>query len=334
MTVPRPGGFSSSEILGAAVAAACQQSFSQNPESAQKSHPRLSAIETSFRMMTRSLKTHGTCILSKITETLGFIGAGRMATALARGCVQSGLVASEQVLAVDPSQEALQAFTKEIPNSRVASDSVALLEEAQVVVLAVKPQIMPAVLEAISGHVEKKHLLVSIAAGVTLSTLAAALPAGTRLVRVMPNTPCLVGLGASCYCCGETASEEDSRQVQKILESVGGAYEVEEDKLDAVTGLSGSGPAFVYRMIETMAEGGVAGGLSQELALKLAAQTARGAAEMVLSTGNSPAELRQQVTSPGGTTQAGLETLEKLSGPDAFRAAVEAATQRSKELGR
>jgi len=272
--------------------------------------------------------------LPKITETLGFIGAGRMATALARGCVQSGLVASDQVLATDPSQEAMQAFAEEIPNSRSASDHGKLLEGAQIVVLAVKPQVMPAVLEGISGHLGSGHLVVSIAAGVTLSTLAAALPTGTRLVRVMPNTPCLVGLGASCYSCGSAASEGDSQQVRKILESVGKAYEVDENRLDAVTGLSGSGPAFVYRVIETMAEGGVAGGLTQELALKLAAQTARGAAEMVLSTGCSPAELRQQVTSPGGTTQAGLETLEKLDGPDAFRAAVEAATKRSEELGK
>ncbi|NOY29861.1 MAG: pyrroline-5-carboxylate reductase [Planctomycetes bacterium] len=285
-------------------------------------------------MISRILKIYGTLILPKITETLGFIGAGRMATALARGCVQSGLVEAGRVLAVDPSQAAMQAFAEEIPNSRAASNHGELLDGAQIIVLAVKPQIMPGVLEAISEHLGSGHLVVSIAAGVTLSTLAAALPTGTRLVRVMPNTPCLVGLGASCYSCGAAASEGDSRQVQKILESVGGAYEVEEDKLDAVTGLSGSGPAFVYRMIETMAEGGVAGGLTQELALKLAAQTARGAAEMVLSTGSSPAELRQQVTSPGGTTQAGLETLENLSGPDAFRAAVEAATQRSKELGR
>jgi len=272
--------------------------------------------------------------LPKIKETLGFIGAGRMATALARGCVQSGLVASDQVLAADPSPKALQSFAEEIPNSRTAGNNVELLEGAQIVILAVKPQIMPVVLEDISKYLGSGHLAVSIAAGVTLSTLTAALPTGSRLVRVMPNTPCLVGLGASCYSCGETASEGDSRLVRQILESVGRAYEVEENWLDAVTGLSGSGPAFVYRMIEAMAEGGQAGGLPQELALELAAQTARGAAEMVLSTGSSPAELRQQVTSLGGTTQAGLETLEKLHGPDAFRAAVEAATRRSQELGK
>jgi len=257
-----------------------------------------------------------------------------MATALARGCVQSGLVQSDQVLAADPYAEAKQSFSEQIPNTRFANDNAELLREAQIVVLAVKPQVMSAVLEDISSHLTNGHLVVSIAAGVTLSTLAAALPAGSRIVRVMPNTPCLVGLGASCYSRGKDASEGDGQQVRQILERVGRAYEVDETMLDAVTGLSGSGPAFVYRMIETMAEGGRAGGLPEELALELAAQTARGAAEMVLKTAHSPAELRQQVSSPGGTTLAGLEALEKLKGPEAFRTAVEAATARSKALGR
>lgn len=269
-----------------------------------------------------------------ITETLGFIGAGRMATALARGCVQSGLVEGDRVLAADPYPEAKQLFAEQIANARFASDNIELLRGAQIIVLAVKPQVMPAVLEDISEHLNNSHLVVSIAAGVTLSTLSAGLPAGARLVRVMPNTPCLIGLGASCYSRGEKASASDGQQVRQILESVGRAYEVDEKLLDAVTGLSGSGPAFVYRLIEMMAEGGEAGGLPKELAIELAAQTARGAAEMVLCTAHSPAELRQQVTSPGGTTLAGLEVLEKLKGPDAFRSAVVAATARSKELGR
>jgi len=257
-----------------------------------------------------------------------------MATALARGCVQSGLVASKQVLAADPYPESQRSFAEQIPNSRLASDNVSLLEGAEIIVLAVKPQIMPAVLKEISEHLGQRHLVVSIAAGVTLGTLSRVLPAGTRIVRVMPNTPCLVGLGASCYSRGKEASVGDGKQVRQILESVGRAYEVDEKMLDAVTGLSGSGPAFVYRMIETMAEGGQTGGLPKELAIELAAQTARGAAEMVLTTANSPVELRQQVTSPGGTTLAGLDALEKLNGPDAFRVAVEAATARSQELGK
>ena len=149
----------------------------------------------------------------------------------------------------------------------------------------------------------------------------------------MPNTPCLVGLGASCYSRGASATEADGLLVRQLLESVGTADEVEERLLDAVTGVSGSGPAFVYTMIEALTTGGTQMGLPEELALSLAAQTVRGAAEMVLAGNATPAELRQQVTSPGGTTLAGLKALEERQGAEAFRAAVEAATKRSIELG-
>lgn len=271
--------------------------------------------------------------MTSFQHTIGLIGAGRMATALGRGCVTSGLVPGSQVIASDPSDEARRKFAEQVSGSRLVASNQAVLAAADIVVLAVKPQMMASVLAEISPHVQSRHLLVSIAAGVTLGKLANGLPAGTRLVRVMPNTPCLVGLGASCYCRSETASENDGDLVAKLLRSVGRSFEVEEPMLDAVTGLSGSGPAFVYRMIEGLAEGGAAMGLPRELALELAAQTARGAAEMVLVTGRSPAELREQVTSPGGTTQAGLAVLEAQGGPVAFCTAVEAATRRSVELG-
>ena len=256
-----------------------------------------------------------------------------MATALARGCVEAGLVAGERILASDPSPEARSHFGEEVAGAKLVEDNQQLLAEADLVVLAVKPQIMPEVLVDITGSVESKHLLVSIAAGVTLQKLASGLPEGTRLVRVMPNTPCLVGLGASCFSLGEHADEADGQAVQQVLESVGSAFQVEEPMLDAVTGLSGSGPAFVYRVVEAMAAGGAASGLDAELALKLAAQTARGAAEMILSTGKSPDELCRQVTSPGGTTLAGLEAFEKRGAGKSLIAAVEAATRRSIELG-
>jgi pyrroline-5-carboxylate reductase len=272
--------------------------------------------------------------VSSFTHTLGLIGAGRMATALGRGCVAAGLVPGGQVIAADPSEAARCKFAEDVAGARLVDDNRQVLAAADIVVLAVKPQLMQTVLAEIAPHVEPRHLVVSIAAGITLAKLAALLPPGTRLVRVMPNTPCLVGLGASCYARDKTASAADGELVAQILRSVGRAFEVEEKMLDAVTGLSGSGPAFVYRMIEALAEGGAAQGLSQELALELAAQTAKGAAEMVLVTGRSPAELREQVTSPGGTTLAGLEVLEAQHGPAAFRSAVEAASRRSAELGR
>jgi pyrroline-5-carboxylate reductase len=265
---------------------------------------------------------------------LGFIGAGRMATALAKGCAQAGLVRADRVLASDPSEEARTRFARDVAGARAVTDNATVLAGADVIVLAVKPQVMPHALTDIRGSVEPRHLLVSIAAGVTLARLAEGLPAGTRLVRVMPNTPCLIGQGVSCFSRGAQATDNDAALVRQLLASVGQAYEVEESQLDAVTGLSGSGPAFVYTVIEAMAEGGAAMGLPADLALELAARTASGAAAMVLTTRLSPAELRDQVTSPGGTTLAGLEAMRRDGGAAALRGAVEAATRRSAELGR
>jgi pyrroline-5-carboxylate reductase len=256
-----------------------------------------------------------------------------MATALARGCVQAGLTPPGNIYASDPSRDAGRRFADTIPGTWVVSTNHEVLAAAQLVVLAVKPQVMDEVLTGLARYVTKNHLLVSIAAGIPLARLARPLPQGTRLVRVMPNTPCLVGMGASGLCRGADATENDAAAVSRLLASVGVAYEVAEEQLDAVTGLSGSGPAFVYTFIEALAAGGVRGGLPSELALALAVQTTRGAAQMLVQTGESPEELRGQVTSPGGTTLAGLETLARLGGAAAVEAAVESATARSRELG-
>jgi len=239
-----------------------------------------------------------------------------------------------QLLAADPHAAARNAFSDQVVGAAVFETNGPILKEADLIVLAVKPQVMSAVLEEIRPQVDPRHLFVSIAAGITLARLAAGLPSRTRLIRVMPNTPCLVGWELSCFSRGPTATSADANHVERVLASVGHAFEVPESSLDAVTGLSGSGPAFVYRVIESLADGGAEMGLPAELALQLAAQTAKGAAEMVLTTGRSPAELREQVTSPGGTTLAGLNELAKLAGAEAFRAAVIAATKRSEELGR
>jgi pyrroline-5-carboxylate reductase len=265
---------------------------------------------------------------------LGFIGAGRMATALAKGCVQAGLAPAGSVLASDPSAEARERFGREVPGAKLVADNTAVLAGADTVVLAVKPQMMAPALADIRGAVEPRHLVISIAAGVTLARLAHELPASTRLVRVMPNTPCLIGQGASCFSLGANATKDDAATVQRLLTSVGQAYGVEESQLDAVTGLSGSGPAFIYTVVEALAEGGTAAGLPPELALELASRTALGAASMLVTTRLSPAELRDQVTSPGGTTLAGLEAMRRGDASGALRAAVEAAAKRSIELGR
>jgi len=256
-----------------------------------------------------------------------------MATALAKGCTKTGLIATGRLLASDPWEAAREQFAAALPAAQVTAGNRQVLAGAEVVVLAVKPQKMAEVLSSIHSAVTPQHLLVSIAAGIPLAKLARELPSGTRLVRVMPNTPCLIARGASCYSRWPTATEEDGQLVQKLLESVGSAWEVEEQQLDAVTGLSGSGPAFVYSMIEALALGGQEVGLPANLSLQLAAQTVHGAAEMVLATELEPSVLRNQVTSPGGTTLAGLEALAKLAGPAAFQAAVVAATNRSIQLG-
>ena len=240
----------------------------------------------------------------------------------------------DSLLASDPHEAARARFAQDVPEAKVADKNAAVLAGADTIVLAVKPQVMSAqALADIRDAVRPHHLLISIAAGITMKRLADGLPSGTRLVRVMPNTPCLIGMGASCFSRGAAATDEDAAVVRRLLTSVGQAYEVEESQLDAVTGLSGSGPAFIYTVIEAMAEGGAAMGLKPELALELAARTAAGAAGMLLATQLSPADLRNQVTSPGGTTLAGLEAMKRGDASAALRSAVEAATKRSLELG-
>jgi pyrroline-5-carboxylate reductase len=262
----------------------------------------------------------------------GFIGAGRMATALARGFLSAGLATKERIVASDPYPAAGEQFAKQT-GARIAATNRDVAAAADVIFLAVKPQQMSQVLAELRDHVKREHLVISIAAGIPLSALAVGLGDAPRLVRVMPNTPCLVGSGASGYCLGANATADDAALVGKLLGAVGIARQVDETLLDAVTGLSGSGPAFVYVLIEALSDGGVKMGLSRDVALALAAQTVRGAAEMVLSTGEHPGQLKDAVTSPGGTTIAGLAALEAAGARAAMIAAVEAATRRSAELG-
>lgn len=256
-----------------------------------------------------------------------------MATALARGLVRAEVVPAGSIAASDPSEEARKAFVREVPGTIVEVDNAADVARCDVVVLAVKPQQMSEALSSIRGSVGANALVVSIAAGVTIERLAAALPAGQRIVRVMPNTPCLIGRGAAGFALGQHATKSDAKLVATLFSAVGAAFEVPEKLLDAVTGLSGSGPAFVYSMIEALAQGGEAEGLPPEMAVELAARTVAGAAEMVLQTGESPAVLRERVTSPGGTTVAGLGVLRERGFSDAVFEAVRAASRRSAELG-
>jgi pyrroline-5-carboxylate reductase len=266
-------------------------------------------------------------------KRVGFIGAGKMATALAHGLCQSGFTTADRIVASDVSAAAAESFAAQTGARSVASNAEVALH-SEIVVLAVKPQHFRPVLVELKPHVGPQHLVVSIAAGIPLETMTSVLGRDRRLVRVMPNTPCLVGASASAFCLGGAASAEDGRLVSRLLDAVGVSFELSEHLLDSVTGLSGSGPAFVCLVIEALADGGVKMGLPRDVALKLAAQTVLGTARMVLETGQHPAALKDAVASPGGTTIAGLHELERGALRGCLINAVEAATLRSRELGR
>ena len=270
--------------------------------------------------------------LDKSSFRIGLIGTGKMATALAQGWIQSGWMPAERILGTDVLPKAREDFT-DATDSRTVDSIAELLPEADVLMLAVKPQHIQSVLDQLKSGLEDRHLLVSIAAGVPLLTFNQALGTGKRLVRVMPNTPALIGAGASAFSLGGTATAEDGRLVEKMLQAVGIAFEVPENLLDAVTGLSGSGPAFVYQIIEALSDGGVRAGLPRPIAGQLAAQTVLGAARMVLETGQHTGELKDAVASPGGTTIAGLHALEAGGLRGILMNAVVDAAERSRELG-
>jgi pyrroline-5-carboxylate reductase len=267
------------------------------------------------------------------TPAVGFLGAGQMAKALAKGWRAAGLLDPARAAASDPVPAARAAF-QEATGIPAGGDNRAVVAAADVLVLAVKPQSMADLLAEVRPAVTDRHLIISIAAGVTLRQLADGLGPDRRIVRVMPNTPCLVGASASGIAPGPAATADDAVLVERLFNAVGRAYRLPEHLLDAVTGLSGSGPAFVYVVIEALSDGGVRMGLPREAATALAAQTVLGAARMVLETGLHPGVLKDQVASPGGTTIAGLHALERGGLRAALMDAVEAATKRATELGR
>lgn len=271
----------------------------------------------------------------KIDGVIGFLGAGRMAQALAAGFVRSGLAEAAKVIAYNRTEVNRTAFADAVGQDvKLAKSAVELAQSARIVFLAVKPAHTAEALASVADAWRPaEQLLVSVAAGVTIASIEAALPAKSAVIRVMPNTPCLVGQGACCYAPGANATAEHLRDTGSLLSSVGFASETTEGLLDAVTGLSGSGPAFVYTIIEALADGGVRAGLPRALAAKLAAQTVAGAAAMVTTTGQHPAELRDAVASPGGTTIAGLAELERHGLRSALIEAVGTAARRSAELG-
>jgi pyrroline-5-carboxylate reductase len=260
------------------------------------------------------------------------IGAGQMATALVSGWVSSKLCRGEDIIACDPDETAQRRFMEQVAGARFESAGGPAIRAAEIVLLATKPHQLPQAAAEIRSLLSERQLLVSVAAGVTLARLSAWF-GSERIIRVMPNTPCLVGHGASAYALAARATEEDARLVQTLMSAVGVAFRLDESHLDAVTGLSGSGPAYVYLLIEALSDGGVRVGLPRAVATALAAQTVQGAAQMVLTCGEHPAVLKDRVASPGGTTIAGLQALEERGFRSAAMAAVVAATARARALG-
>ncbi|GER57210.1 pyrroline-5-carboxylate reductase [Striga asiatica] len=260
---------------------------------------------------------------------LGFVGAGKMAESIARGIVKSGVLPASNIRTAHLATSRRTAF--ESFGVKVLSHNVEVVQESDVVVFSVKPQVLKDVILQLRPLLSEKQLLVSVAAGVKLKDLQE-WAGHSRFIRVMPNTPAAVGVAASVISLGTTATKEDGELIATLFDGIGKVWTADEKLFDAVTGLSGSGPAYIYLAIEALADGGVAAGLPRELALGLASQTVLGAASMVANAGKHPGQLKDDVASPGGTTIAGIHELEKAGFRGILMNAVVAAAKRSREL--
>lgn len=264
-------------------------------------------------------------------RSIGFIGAGNMAEAMIRGLLRGKDFAPADVRASGPREERMRELHEAYGIETTTDNKVPA--KSQIVVLSVKPQILSRVLDEVAGSISPDALVISIAAGVPVSAIQARLAAGTRVIRAMPNTPALVDAGATAIAGGEHARETDLADTKRIFDAIGITVILEESQLDAVTGLSGSGPAYVFLILEALSDGGVKVGLSRRTAQLLAAQTVFGSAKLLLETNEHPGRLKDMVTSPGGTAITGLHTLEHGGVRTTLMNAVEAATRRSRELG-
>ncbi|CAJ0583502.1 unnamed protein product, partial [Mesorhabditis spiculigera] len=264
---------------------------------------------------------------------IGFIGAGKMAQALARGLINSGRIAPENIIASSPKTDYQLLDQCKSMGLTTTHDNTEVVHKSGVVFLAVKPINVPKVTSEIAPSISREHLLVSIAMGITIRNMEALLPSKSRVVRVMPNTPSVVRAGASGFAMGSACRDGDGDLVRELLSTVGFAVELPEAWIDPVTGLSGSGPSYMFSVIEGLADGGVKVGLPRELAIKLAAHTLLGAAKMVLETGIHPAQLKDDVQSPGGSSIYGMHKLENGNLKGILIDAVEAATNRSRATG-
>ncbi len=262
---------------------------------------------------------------------IGFLGYGNMGSAILEGLVRTGVLDVKRALVFDPAPER-QAVAADL-GAELAPDAVALSHSSDVLLLAVKPQMMAAALDEVGGAIRPATLVISIAAGISIDFLAKRVPQGVRVVRVMPNTPALVRTGAAGIALGPGCTDEDAATARLVFESIGTVEMVEEKDIDAVTALSGSGPAYFFYVVECLVRAGVAEGLAEPVAARLAAQTLLGAGTLLRTSGESAAVLRQKVTSKGGTTEAALKRFEAEGLEQVIHLGVHAAAARSRELG-
>ncbi len=269
-----------------------------------------------------------------IRKIVGFIGGGQMAEAMIKGLLSSQIIESHKIYVSEPIEERRNYLAKTY-GVKIFEKNPVLVREADIIILAVKPQVLGEVLVEISPTIDiKKHLVISIAAGIPLAFLEKHLPKGTRVIRVMPNTPALVLASISAYTPGKNATKEDLSLAKEILSALGECLELPESFFDAVTGLSGSGPAFVAIFLEALVDGGVKVGLPRPIAEKLAMQTVLGTIKLMKETRRDPYQIKAMVTSPGGTTIAGVKALARGAFSAVVMDAIEAATKRSEELSR
>ncbi len=265
-------------------------------------------------------------------EKIGFIGAGKMAEGIIKGLIESDLIKAEEIIAADIDAERLQTLHKKLgiltmPNRELA-------QTCHLLFLSIKPQQADAVFQELEDISFEDKLVLSIMAGVPTHRIENGLGKAVHVIRIMPNIAATVQAAASAFCLGKWATQKDATLARTILETFGTAEQIDESLLDAVTGLSGSGPAYVFSFIEALADGGVLMGLSRKTALNLAIQTVYGAAKLILETGDHPALLKEKVTSPGGTTIHGLAKMEEAGFRNALIQGVKRATERSQELGK
>ncbi|MEI7473610.1 MAG: pyrroline-5-carboxylate reductase [bacterium] len=265
-------------------------------------------------------------------KKIGFIGAGKMAQAIINGVLKSNFTKTENIYTFEPDLNTVKALKHNL-EINFCKNNNEVVQNSDIIIICVKPHFVETVLKEINGSLNKNKIIVSIAAGVSTKKMEQSIDSGIPVVRVMPNTPALVGEGMSALCKGKYCSDETLSYIKELFSKLGRAIEVEEKFINAVTGISGSGPAFMYLIIEALADGGVKLGLRKDVALELAAQTALGAAKMILETGKHPSILKDEVTTPAGTTAEGLYSMEKDNIRASLIRTVIKTARRADELG-